>query len=197
MDSATGDRRLRTRAELMAAYDLGLSTLEKWYRERSVNGHPEAAGKAGNRLVWDADAFDAWYTAHQAGGEVPAGLVTRDELATRHGLSPHALKRLWAERAANGHPEAAHQAGRALYWDSSAWAAWYEEHRRSHDRDPADLVTLAEVARILGLAQSTVTVYAGRPPAGWPEPAVREALGGGRIRRLYRRSDITAYARNR
>nr|WP_067454041.1 hypothetical protein [Actinomadura macra] len=191
-------RRVYTRAELMDAHGLGRSTLEKWFRERAANGHPEAAGTVGSQLAWDADAWDHWY-ASRGSATVPSGLVTRDELAERHHVSRHHLKRLWADRASNGHPEAAHRAGKALYWDEAEWAAWYaaERDRPSQDGDPDGLVTLAEAARILGLAQTSVTVYPKRPPAGWPEPAAVEELGGGRVRRLYRRRDIQSYASRR
>ncbi|GAA3946356.1 hypothetical protein GCM10023085_30660 [Actinomadura viridis] len=198
-------RRAYTRADLMDLYGLGLSTLEKWYRERSANGHPEAAGTVGGRLAWDAETWDRWYAARRTPSEVPSGLLTRDELAAEHGLSRHALKRLWAERAANGHPDAAHRSGKALYWDGREWAAWYASYRRGQDRerdarqagegDPDELITLADAARLLGLAPTSVTVYPKRPPAGWPEPARTEPLGGGRVRRLYRRGDILEYAR--
>ncbi|TDC62673.1 hypothetical protein E1200_24920 [Actinomadura sp. GC306] len=187
-------RRVYTRAELMDAHGLGRSTLEKWFRERAANGHPEAAGTVGSQLAWDAEAWDRWYAAHRSGG-VPSGLVTRDELAARHNVSRHRLKQLWADRASNGHPDVAHRAGKALYWDEAAWTAWYDAHaERPPEEDPDDLVTLADAARILGLAQTSVTVYPKRPPAGWPEPAKVEPLGGGRVRRLYRRRDILAYA---
>ena len=194
MEPSTGvGENLRTRADLMELYGLGLSTLEKWYRERAVNGHPEAAGTVGRQLVWDAADWDRWYRDRPEG---PAeGLVNRDELMTRYGLSRHALKTLWAEREKNGHPPAAHQLGKALYWDEAAWAVWYEGHRAVPEE--SELVTLAEAARILGLAQTSVTVYVKRPPAGWPEPAEEQALAGGRVRRRYRRSDILAYAQSR
>jgi predicted DNA-binding transcriptional regulator AlpA len=190
-----GTQALRTRAQLMAAYGLGRSTLEKWYRERAGNGHPEAAGTVGRELAWDAAEWDVWYASRQK-TEHP-GLLSRDQLAERYGLSRHALKKLWAERETNGHPQPARQVGKALYWDADAWAAWYAglSEQSEEEEDPEDLVTLAEVGRILGLAQSSVTVYAKRPPAGWPQPVAEEQLGGGRVRRLYRRGDVTAYAR--
>ncbi|NDU72442.1 hypothetical protein GWI34_07365 [Actinomadura sp. DSM 109109] len=187
-------RRVRTRAELMDEHGLGRSTLEKWYRERAGNGHPEPVGTVGSQLAWDAGEWERWYAARRA-RDVPPGLATRDELAERHGLSRHRLKQLWADRASNGHPDVAHRAGKALYWDEAAWSDWYRAlEERPAAESPDDLVTLAEAARILGLAQTSVTVYARRPPAGWPEPARTEPLGGGRVRRLYRRRDILAYA---
>jgi predicted DNA-binding transcriptional regulator AlpA len=193
--TGTGTGPLRTRPELMAAYGLGLSTLEKWYRERAANGHPEAAGTVGRQLAWDAGEWDRWYAARRSAAPVPPGLLTRDELAAEHGLSRHTLKRLWAERAANGHPEPARRSGKALYWDAAGWAAWYEGLQAAGPGEPGDLVTPAEVARMLGLATSSVAVYVRRPPAGWPDPAEEESLAGGRVRRRYRRGDILAYAR--
>jgi predicted DNA-binding transcriptional regulator AlpA len=200
-------RPARTRAELMAEYGLGRSTLEKWFRERARNGHPEPAGTVGSQLAWDAAEWDTWYAARRTAPKAPPGLATRDELAAEHGVSRHTMKRLWAERAGNGHPDAAHQAGKALYWDRAEWAAWYaayqERQQRERERDaagegdPDELITLADAARLLGLAQTSVTVYPSRPPAGWPEPARAEPLGGGRVRRLYRRGDILGYARLR
>ncbi|MBW8487542.1 hypothetical protein [Actinomadura parmotrematis] len=184
-------RRVYTRAELMEAHGLGRSTLEKWYRERAANGHPEAAGTVGSQLVWDAAEWDGWHAGRGA-ADVPPGLASRDDLAARHGVGRHRLKALWADRASNGHPEPARRHGRALYWDEVAWLTWYEA-LPAPEEAPDDLVTLAEAARILGLAQSSVTVYVKRPPAGWPEPALEEPLGGGRVRRFYRRADVLKY----
>ncbi|MEU5877373.1 hypothetical protein [Spirillospora sp. NPDC047279] len=187
-------RRVYTRADLMETHGVGRSTLEKWYRERSANGHPEPAGTVGGQLAWDADAWDRWHTARATPAAPPPGLVTRDDLTARHGISRHTLKKLWSERADNGHPAPAHQSGRTLYWNESEWLTWYEAHgSAAPEVSPDDLVTLAEAARILGLAQSSATVYAKRPPAGWPQPAEEEPLGGGRVRRLYRRRDIETY----
>ncbi|MFC4910420.1 hypothetical protein [Actinomadura gamaensis] len=198
-------RRVYTRADLMAERGIGRSTLEKWFRERAANGHPEPVGTVGSQKAWDADAWDAWYAARES-ESIPDGLLTRDELGAKHGLSRHRLKQLWSERAGNGHPAPARQVGKALYWDDAEWSAWFAEyeantanaaHAAAHEQDPDDLVTLAEAARILGLAQSSATVYAKRPPAGWPTPAHEEQLGGGRVRRLYRRSDVLAYGESR
>lgn len=193
-------RRVYTRADLMAERGIGRSTLEKWYRERAANGHPEPVGTVGSQKAWDADAWDAWHAARES-EDIPRGLLTRDELGAKHGLSRHRLKQLWSERASNGHPAPARQVGKALYWDDAEWSAWFAEYgakaATAPDESPDDLVTLAEAARILGLAQSSATVYAKRPPAGWPTPARQEQLGGGRVRRLYRRADVLAYGESR
>ncbi|WP_018653408.1 hypothetical protein [Actinomadura flavalba] len=191
-------RHVYTRADLMSVYGIGLSTLEKWYRERARNGHPAAAGTSGGRLVWDAAEWDGWYATRRDARSpgVPPGLAARRDLADRHGLSTHRLKELWADRARNGHPEPAHRHGKALYWDEAEWNTWYTA-LHAPPAAPDDLVTLAEAARILGLAPTSVTVYPSRPPRGWPEPARVEPLGGGRVRRLYRRRDIDAYAATR
>ncbi|GAA3220129.1 hypothetical protein GCM10010468_44530 [Actinocorallia longicatena] len=181
-----------TRAELMAGYGLGRSTLEKWYRERALTGHPEPDGSRGRELTWDAAAWHAWYSSREEGA--PAGLASRDRLAELSGLSRHALKSLWADRESNGHPEPAERRGKALYWDPDAWTAWHASLAAPAEKD---LLTLAEAGRLLGLAPSSVTVYASRPPKGWPEPVGEVALGGGRVRRLYRRADVLAYAASR
>ncbi|POM27060.1 hypothetical protein BTM25_14680 [Actinomadura rubteroloni] len=185
--------RVYTRADLMDAHGLGRSTLEKWYRERAANGHPEAAGTSGGRLVWDAGEWDRWYAARSTG--VPDGLATRDDLAARHGISKHRLKQLWAEREANGHPEPVRRHGKALFWDEAAFLSWYAG--LGAPSAPDDLITLAEAGRMLGLAPGSVTVYASRPPRGWPEPVRVETLAGGRVRRLYRRADVAAYGASR
>ncbi|GAA1560884.1 hypothetical protein GCM10009678_49730 [Actinomadura kijaniata] len=189
-------RRVMTRTDLMAAYGLGRSTLEKWFRERGANGHPEPVGTVGGQHTWDAEEWAAWYAARRSAPKVPPGLLSREELATRFNLTKHRLKQLWADREANGHPAPAHQSGKALYWDAEEWRTWHETlpEPKPDEGDPDDLVTLAEAARILGLAQTSVTVYPKRPPAGWPEPVKVEPLGGGRVRRFYRRGDIQAYA---
>ncbi|WP_246053319.1 helix-turn-helix transcriptional regulator [Actinocorallia herbida] len=184
-----------TRADLMARYGVGRSTLEKWFRERAENGHPEPDGAGGRTLTWDADAWHAWYTAREASPAAPEGLLSREGLAARHGLSKHALKELWAARETNGHPQPALVKGKALYWDGDAWAAWYRALPTGPEPDPDALVTLAEAGRLLGLSPGSVTVYASRPPKGWPAPVEEVALGGGRVRRLYRRDDVLSYRR--
>jgi hypothetical protein len=179
----------------MSRYGLGRSTLEKWFRERASTGHPEPDGRRGQQLTWDADEWHAWYTSRESEPSVPEGLATRDQLAEAHGLSRHAMKELWAAREANGHPEPAYRRGKALYWNAEEWSAWYRSLPSKEEKEEEkELITLAEAGRLLGLAPSTVTVYASRPPKGWPEPVEEIPLGGGRVRRLYRREDVLAYA---
>ncbi|MDX6742491.1 hypothetical protein [Actinocorallia sp. A-T 12471] len=151
----------------------------------------------GRTLTWDSDAWDAWYAAREAAPGVPEGLLSRDGLAAAYGVSRHALKELWAAREDNGHPEPALTHGKALYWDAAAWDAWYRALPSGDEGEPSELVTLAEAGRLLGLSSGSVTVYASRPPKGWPEPVEEVALGGGRVRRLYRRADVLAYRASR
>ena len=193
--SVTAERSV-TRAELMAEYGLGRSTLEKWFRERAVTGHPEPDGHRGRELTWNVSEWRLWYTSRAEGGPPKAGrtLVSRDDLSRLSGLSKHALKELWADRAANGHPQPVERHGKAMYWDADAWTEWHASLPAEPERE---LLTLAEAGRLLGLAPSSVTVYATCPPKGWPAPVEEIPLAGGRVRRLYRRSDVLAYAESK
>jgi hypothetical protein len=51
------------RAE-MAALGIGQSTLEGWYRNRAVTGHPEKAGRIGRADYWHADEWLEWRDAY-------------------------------------------------------------------------------------------------------------------------------------
>jgi hypothetical protein len=51
------------RAE-MAALGIGRSTLEGWYRNRAVTGHPEKAGRIGRADYWHADEWLEWRDAY-------------------------------------------------------------------------------------------------------------------------------------
>lgn len=114
--------------------------------------------------------------------------LSRDELAAAHGYSRTTLERLWADRAANGHPDA-HRDGRTLTWDAAEWAAW--DHSRQ------DLITGAEFARLLGHRDSSwVSKAATVPPEGFPAP-VEWGDPVNRRRPKWRRSDAQHYADNR
>jgi predicted DNA-binding transcriptional regulator AlpA len=195
-------RDVYTRQDLMTRYGISLSPLEKWYRRRRTTGHPEAVGRVGRELVWDAEEWDRWYSARQD----TTALESRSELAARHGLAKGTIDQLWARRGENGHPEPVKTVNQTMYWNPAEWDAWYAEHKRRSQRtqlrvdrsgNPDDLITLSEAARVLGVEPSSITSYPKRPPRGWPIPVEEEQLSSGRMRRRYRRSDIWAYADNR
>ena len=77
-------RTVYTRAHLVQRHPVGLSTLEGWWRDRKSNGHPAAVGKIGRSLAWDALEWDRWYADRDGVGT----LVTIDDIAGRHGVSP-------------------------------------------------------------------------------------------------------------
>jgi predicted DNA-binding transcriptional regulator AlpA len=193
-----GDRAAYTRADLMARYGLGLSTLEGWYRDRAETGHPQVAGKAGRALAWDAAEWDTWYNTWRD----TTGLADFDDLAELVGRSRSTVVRLWAQRDTNGHPATRKRIDGTLYWDPDEYRDWFENEYRTSNRtagvdfggNAADELTLAEFGRLLGLAPNTTTVYAKRPPAGWPEPVIDELLASGRHRRRYTRQQAWDYS---
>ncbi|MEU8528885.1 hypothetical protein AB0C77_25350 [Streptomyces sp. NPDC048629] len=196
------DRKVYTRRDLMAAYGMALSPLEDWYRNRRWTGHPEALGHAGRELIWDAAEWDHWYQERNN----TTHLISRTGLQERHGLARSTLERLWALRDDNGHPEPVKTLERVMYWNQDDWDAWYVEYKRNTQRrdldidrsgSPDDLLTLAQVARVLGVPPASIAHYPTRMPRSWPEPAKEEALPSGRPRRYYRRADIWNYADNR
>lgn len=192
-------RRVYTRSELTALHGLGRSTLERWYRDRAETGHPEAVATIGRALVWDAEAWQAWYDRTRETDD----LVSLDDIAARHGFSRATAARLWDQRATNGHPAWAKRAGRVLYWRASEYDSWYADYRRAsgpkvrRGGDPDERVTLAGAARILGMDPTSITMYPQRPPQGWPEPVEVEQLPSGRLRRWYTRAQIQRYADER
>lgn len=200
--TALDGREVYTRRDLMTKYGMALSPLEEWYRNRRWTRHPEAAGTAGRELVWDAAEWDHWYQERQN----TAGLVTRVALEERHGLARSTLDRLWALREENGHPVPVKTLDRVLYWDQGQWEAWYADYKKRTQRreihvdrsgNPDDLLTLAQAARVLGVAPVSITHYPKRMPRGWPQPVQEEPLPSGRLRRWYRRADIWTYADTR
>ncbi|MFD8146104.1 hypothetical protein [Streptomyces sp. NPDC059708] len=120
--------------------------------------------------------------------DIPGRRLTREDLAAAYGYSPTHLKRLWADRDANGHPPA-EKDGRVLTWDAAEFDQW--------DRDRRDIISGAEVARILGHADSSwVSKAATTMPEGFPAPVdwIDQAAGYGP---KWRRGDIEHYARTR
>ncbi|MER7770593.1 hypothetical protein [Kitasatospora sp. NPDC096140] len=195
-------REVYTRRDLMDRYGMTLSPLEKWHRNRSLTGHPEAVGTVGRELVWDREEWDRWYRER---GDT-RDLESRAELAARHGLARGTLDRMWSLREENGHPEPVKTIRKTTYWDAEEWDAWYADYRRRAQRreldvdrsgNPDDLVTLSQAARILGVEPTSITHYPKKPPRNWPQPAQAEQLPSGFMRRRYRRADIWHYADNR
>ena len=190
-------RRVYTRADLMNRRGLGRATLERWYRDRADTGHPEPVATIGPALVWDAEAWDTWYAAMQD----TDGLLDLDAIAARHRISRATAVRLWQDRDRNAHPTWVKRVGRTLFWRASDYDTWYGAYRSGLARPvagsgrPGERVTLAEAARILGMAPTSITRYPRRPPQGWPEPVETEQLPSGRLRRWYARTDIERYAR--
>ena len=105
---------------------------ESWYGSRVHNGHPGPVLAVGRLLYFDEAAVLAWVD-DQLNPRVPqprivhAGraLVTRAELARLTGLSEAALRHLYADRAATGHPEVAHRDRRHVYFDERASLDWH------------------------------------------------------------------------
>lgn len=195
-------RSVYTRQDLMSRYGMTLTPLEKWHRNRHATGHPEAVGKVGLELVWDAEEWDRWYRARKD----TAALESRAQLAARHGLAKGTIDQLWGRREENGHPQPVKTVERTMYWDPEEWDAWYVGHKKRSQRtqlhidrsgNADDLITLSEAARVLGLEPTSITNYPKRPPRGWPRPVREDQLPSGRFRRYYRRADIWIYADTR
>lgn len=195
-------REVCTRRDLMAKYGVSLSSLEEWYRNRRWTGHPEAAGTVGRELVWDVAEWDSWHRERESTED----LVTRADLQERHGLGRSTLERLWALREGNGHPAPVKTLDRVMYWDSDQWEAWYVDYKKRTQRreiqvdrggDSDELLTLADAARVLGVAPVSIVHHPTRMPRGWPDPVEVEELPSGRLRRWYRRADIWTYAETR
>ena len=56
-------RAVISRADMIAR-GIGRSTLEGWYRNRAVTGHPDKAGRIGRADYWYADEWLAWREAY-------------------------------------------------------------------------------------------------------------------------------------
>jgi hypothetical protein len=51
----------------MAVMGIGRSTVDGWYRNRAITGHPEKAGRIGRTDYWFEDEWTAWHQAHLRG----------------------------------------------------------------------------------------------------------------------------------
>jgi hypothetical protein len=126
---------------------------------------------------------------------------TRDDLAELSGYSVRSVAALWAEREANGHPEARIING-IRHWDAREWLEWLpgaltarRDAARPIDRsgDPDEELPPAAQARLLGLDKSAVSQYRKKPPPGWPDPVRVEQLPSGRTREYRTRRQLWKY----
>ncbi|MFI6494803.1 hypothetical protein [Streptomyces sp. NPDC050564] len=199
---ATLDQRpVLTRKEIADTYELSITHLERLYREREANGHPEAAGTINRALVWDAADWHQWYERHTDVAE----LESRADLHDRTGLGLSTLQLLWRDRKSNRHPEPEKTIGNTMYWNPKTWDTWYEGYKTSQQwrtnvdlsGNAEDLISLSEAARVLGMEPTSITKYPVRPPKHWPAPAEETTTDKGFVKRKYRRGDIWTYAERR
>ncbi|MFD0526121.1 hypothetical protein ACFQ1I_00855 [Kitasatospora arboriphila] len=194
-------RPVLTRRELADRYGLGITHLEKLYRERELNGHPEAAGTISRALVWCAADWHQWYERHTD----TAALESRADLQSRTGVGLSTLALLWKDRGSNQHPEPEKTIGNTMYWNPETWDSWYEGYRANQQwrtdvdlsGNAEDLISLSEAARVLGMDPTSITKYPARPPKHWPTPAEETTTPKGFVKRKYRRGDIWTYAERR
>ncbi|MFF4321422.1 hypothetical protein [Streptomyces sp. NPDC001568] len=194
-------RRVLNRRELADTYRISISHLEKLYRERDHNAHPEPAGTIDRALAWDADDWHQWYQHHTD----VTGLETREDLQARTGLGLSTLARFWRERKTNQHPEPDKTIGNTMYWNPTTWDTWYQDYKANQrwrtnvDRsgNAEDLISLSDAARVLGMDPTSTTSYPAAPPKHWPEPVEERTTDKGTVKRKYRRGDIWTYAEHR
>lgn len=121
-------RQVYTRSDLQEKSQLSVSALEKLFRDRATNGHPESSGKEGRSLVWDAEEWDDWFEARQkAMNPDESTLIDFAGIAEEYGVAELRAKQLWDEREANGHPEPVSWQGRRPRWDRDTYARWWNE----------------------------------------------------------------------
>ncbi|MFF4353801.1 hypothetical protein [Streptomyces sp. NPDC001530] len=199
--AALDGRPVLTRKELADTYELSITHLERLYREREVNGHPEAAGTINRALVWYAADWHQWYKRHTD----VAALESRADLHDRTGLGLSTLQLLWRDRKSNRHPEPEKTIGNTMYWNPKTWDTWYEGYKANQQwrtnvdlsGNAEDLISLSEAARVLGMQPTSITQYPVRPPKHWPAPAEEATTEKGFVKRKYRRGDIWTYAERR
>ncbi|MGW2256225.1 hypothetical protein ACWCXH_39785 [Kitasatospora sp. NPDC001660] len=199
-------RPVLTRKELADKYEISISHLEKLYREREHNGHPEAAGTISRALVWYAADWHQWYERHRHERHADvAALESRADLRNRTGVGLSTLAFLWSDRENNQHPEPEKTIGNTMYWNPKTWDTWYQGYKANQrwrttvDRsgNAEDLISLSEAARVLGMEPANITKYPAMPPKHWPAPVEETTTAKGFVKRKYRRGDIWTYAERR
>ncbi|WP_125264849.1 hypothetical protein [Streptomyces alboflavus] len=196
-------RPIVSRAELHQTYGYATSALERWWRERDSNGHPDTVHSIGNTLYWDAEEWARW---NHDRSTPPDGWSTRDQLAAEHNISTSTLGRLWRERASNGHPAPRTYDG-VMHWDSTAWSQWHtaltqpagDDEPDDADPDGDEEVGPAEFARILTHRDSSwvsKAAAADTPPPAFPAPD-RWTDPANRRGPRWKRRRATHYARTR
>ena len=194
--------RVYTLAEMEEVSGLSTSSLEKFYRARADNGHPDYIGRVGRNLVWDADEWDAWNTRRkEAAAEAEAALASMigfPQIAEKYGISEREAKTLWDLHEHNGHPLPDAVRARIHLWKPERIDAFYTNRPKDtgplgRGGNPEDRITLTEAARVMGVEPKSITNYPKRPPGGWPDPIEEELSPGGMTIRRYRRGDIWDY----
>ena len=194
-------RLVYTRADLQQRTGLSLSALEKLYRDRDTNAHPEVVGMLSRAKVWDAQAWDTWWHDHTD----TTGLKTLEGLAVLVGRSLKTVRNAWADRDTNQHPMPRKRLEGISWFDPQEYVTWFTQtylpslatarstYRRGH---PDDLVTASHGSRSIGLDPSSTAKYKTRPPKGWPRPVpdAGQPLPSGGTRQMYRLGDFWTYA---
>lgn len=96
-------------------------------------------------------------------------------------ISQSTAETWYRDRAHNGHPDAVLSIGRRLYFDEAAILRWARHQLQPApppariEREGRSLITRAELARITGLSEATLTaLYSHRTDSGHPEIAHRD-----------------------
>ncbi|MFK0294820.1 hypothetical protein ACIQU6_30710 [Streptomyces sp. NPDC090442] len=137
---------------------------------------------------------------------------TRDELATRHGVSPRTLSNAWRDRDTNGHPDAETVIGddptapraRTLYWPSVAFDQWVSETKPFRTKAaagptvPEGMGGPAEFAQLCGHGDTSLISRwvsgDNTPPPEFPTPDYWHPLASGRKRPYWHHERMQEFA---